>query len=216
MDLSPKTRRRAAKLAMGTASLVIIIIAGCVRVSNNEWYIRSAAMPEGWPAITPVGEIEVKEYPVYREAFVQEVDLDLPEGRNKTRPMFMSLFRHISSNDIPMTAPVDMGFRETDDGGLRMNRMSFLYGETGWGATGLDGAVQIRDTTPATFVSIGVRGGYSKGNYRSGLTRLDAWLGAQNAWRQDGSPRFLGYNSPFVPWFLKYGEVQVPVVSAGG
>ena len=44
------------------------------------------------------------------------------------------------------------------------------------------------------------------------LDTLETWLAGHPEWTAAGPPRMLGYNSPFVPWFLKYAEVQLPVV----
>jgi hypothetical protein len=63
-----------------------------------------------------------------------------------------------------------------------------------------------------TVLSVGVRGGYAQGNLAAGLEKLEAWLAENPArFRVSGPPRYLAYNSPFVPWFLKFGEVQLPV-----
>jgi len=66
-----------------------------------------------------------------------------------------------------------------------------------------------------TFASVGVRGGYNAKNYERGLAALEAWAVAQDEWRVVGAPRYLGYNSPFVPRFARYAEVQAPVERAG-
>ena len=68
------TLRKAASI--GLVTVVSMAAAGCLRVSNGTWYIKSAATPEGWPALTPVGSVEVKDYPVYRaatEAFYRRI-----------------------------------------------------------------------------------------------------------------------------------------------
>ena len=91
--------------------------------------------------------------------------------------------------------------------------MAFLYRNQRIGGVGDEGAVRIRDFTPQTFASVGVRGGYNMKNFEAGLAVLETWLGA-NVGRIDptGPPRYLGYNGPFVPASLRYGEVQIPVV----
>jgi hypothetical protein len=135
--------------------------------------------------------------------------------------MFRSLFQHISSNDIPMTSPVDMTYDDgdasggQDDGvGDRMTGMAFLYRTPDLGPVGTDGVVRVEDIPPRAYASIGVRGSYSPAHYSAGLVRVRGWLAGQSGWKADGPSRFLGYNSPFVPWFWRYGEVQVPVVRA--
>jgi hypothetical protein len=63
-----------------------------------------------------------------------------------------------------------------------------------------------------TVISVGVRGSYDAKNFGAGLAQLRRHL-EQNAGELTaaGAPRFLGYNSPLVPGFLRYGEVQIPV-----
>jgi len=182
-------------------------LAGCVTRSGGAWAFRSAPTPEGWPELTPVGEVGVREYPAVRAAHVAVEDL--PErGRG---PMFLELFRHIDENDISMTAPVEMGYQE-GDGGPVMASMSFLYRARDVGATGADGPVAVRDLEPRRYASVGVRGDYSPGTFERGLEQLHAWLADDAcAWRAVGPPRFLGYNGPFTLPFLRYGEVQIPV-----
>ena len=49
-------------------------------------------------------------------------------------------------------------------------------------------------------------------NLAAGLEKLEAWMAANpGRLRAVGPPRYLAYNSPFVPGFLKFGEVQLPV-----
>lgn len=189
------------------SAATLAIAAGCVRTSNGTWYFKSAATPEGWPALTPIGEVEVKAYPEYRAATVTERDLS-GEGM---RPLFRELFRHISENDIPMTAPVDMGYAGDGQGGARMTSMAFMYEGPEQGALGADGAVSVEQLAARTWASVGMRGSYSDRNFLRGLEILDAWLADHPEWRASGDPRFLGYNGPFVPVFWRYGEVQVPV-----
>ena len=70
--------------------------------------IMEAPLPVGFPAPVPAGEIAVIEYPRYRLARA-----GMKGGQNGT---FFTLFRHIQSNDIPMTAPVEMTMDEDGTG----------------------------------------------------------------------------------------------------
>ncbi len=196
-------------LGLGAAAVSVLTIVGCVRTSGGTWYFDEAPLPEGWPELTPVGEVNIRSYPTYRAAVV--VDEGQGSGQG---PMFGSLFRHISSNDIPMTAPVDMTYGTTDRGGEsdRMTAMAFLYRTPELGPLGVDGVVRVDDVPPRAYASVGVRGTYSDAHFADGLARVRAWLAEHHEWRPDGPPRYLGYNSPFVPWFWRYGEVQMPVV----
>lgn len=191
---------------------LLIWIAGCVRVSDGTWIVREAAVPEGWPEVTPVGKIMVKSYPLYREAVVADADLQ-SRGMDS---MFRTLFGHIKSNDIAMTAPVDMTFEPSDDADAAsyMSTMAFLYRRPSQGSAGPEGAVEVRDLSPQTFVSVGVRGDYSTKRFDRHLPMLTSWLESNgSAWRRSGSPRYLGYNGPFTLPFMRYGEVQIPIES---
>lgn len=205
-------RRISARLLVLFLVATPLVLVSCVRTSGGTWYFDSAPLPEGWPELTPVGEVEIREYPSYRAAVVTE-----ESGKAGTTPMFRSLFQHISSNDIPMTSPVDMTYDDgsaTDGTGDRMTGMAFLYRTPELGPVGTDGVVRVEDIQPRSYASTGVRGSYSPAHYSEGLARVNAWLSAQSTWKADGSSRFLGYNSPFVPWFWRYGEVQIPVARA--
>ena len=95
-----------------------------------------------------------------------------------------------------------------------MTSMAFLYRTNETGTLGNDGQVVVREVAPRTYASVGVRGSYNDDNFTCGLAIVNAWLVANPQWRADGTPRFFGYNSPFILWFWKYGEVQVPVVES--
>ncbi len=174
--------------------------------SFDPFVISEAPRPDGWPELTPVGEVEVKQYPAYRAAQVVADD----QTPASDSGMFRPLFNHIQREDIAMTAPVEMTYE-----GDRPASMAFLYRTPGMGALGSDDAdsrVQVKDTAPQTAASIGVRGRYNAGKFADAVDELNAWLDANtDHWRAIGEPRYLGYNSPFVPGFLRYGEVQVPV-----
>ena len=95
-----------------------------------------------------------------------------------------------------------------------MTSMAFLYRTSETGTLGNDGQVVVREIAPRTYASVGVRGSYNDKNFECGLAIVNAWIAANPQWRADGTPRFFGYNSPFILWFWKYGEVQVPVVAS--
>ncbi|MEM6258230.1 MAG: heme-binding protein [Planctomycetota bacterium] len=168
--------------------------------------INEAPLPEGWPGLTPVGEIEVKQYPVYRAAVIDD-QTDGSQGG-----MFRPLFNHIQREDIAMTVPVEMTYDSNEQAS-----MAFLYRTPDMGTLGRDtddARVVVKDIAEQTAVSIGVRGRYNDDNYNKALDKLNAWLEANPKWKAVGEPRFLGYNSPFVPGFMRYGEVQIPIEPA--
>lgn len=153
-----------------------------------------ASLPAGFPRPGKVGEVVVKSYPRYRAARTQ--------GGNE----FWRLFRHIKSNDVAMTAPVEM----TMDEGLRMVDMAFLYERPGQGAAGSDGDVSVLDIEAATVLSVGVRGGRGPAAASQAKRVLEAAM-EEGGWVPAGPYRMLGYNSPMVPTSERYWELQVPV-----
>ena len=193
-------------IAAGSAVTVI----DCVRQSGKVVYFHEAELPQGWPLLTEVGVVEVKEYPQYREAVVTKNNG--AGGDEKMGSMFGTLFSHISKNDIPMTSPVEMEYSQQDS--RAMTSMAFLYRTSETGTLGNDGQVVVREIAPRTYASVGVRGSINDKNFEHGLVIVNAWIAANPQWRADGTPRFFGYNSPLIPWFWKYGEVQVPVVAS--
>ena len=181
---------------------------------NKPWFVSEANLPEGFPAAGPVDEVIVKTYPQHRLARVQ--------SNSGTDGMFWKLFNHIKRNDIKMTAPVEMSWTPkaaanpdgTPDGDP--NSMAFLYGSTQLGTTGADAedaSVLVEDIPTKTVVSIGLRGGYGKKTFLRGYKKLNEWLTNHPEWKVAGGPRTLGYNSPMVPSFMKFSEVQIPVVA---
>jgi hypothetical protein len=184
---------------------------------EKPFWIREAALPEGFPSPGPPGKVLVKEYPAYRmAAFVAGEDAGASQNT-----MFWPLFEHIKRNDIAMTAPVEVGYpaavrtRPGDAATARPVSMAFLYRQPTLGSVGADqadGRVVVKDVPALTVLSVGIRGNYTSRRFAKALAQLDQWL-ADNPGRAAiaGEPRYLGYNSPMVPGFLRYGEVQVPI-----
>jgi hypothetical protein len=173
--------------------------------------ISEAKLPDGYPGPGPVGEVIVKDYPAHRLA---RTSGDAAGGENK---MFMKLFGHIKRNKIAMTAPVTMDWSGDPAGRKGPESMAFLYAQPDLGAAGpdpADDAVVVEDMPPVTVASVGVRGSYGEKTFRKGNDALRAWLDEHPEWAVAGPPRMLAYNSPFVPGFMKYAEVQVPLAPA--
>jgi len=168
--------------------------------------VMEAELPVGFPAPTPVREIELKQYPAYRSA-------SATVGLMGSGVAFWKLFLHISSNDIAMTAPVEMTYEEGKRG-LRETKMSFLYGDPALGAVGPDGKVEVADADANWVVSLGCRGQESEGRLAEARTELLNWIATQPELEAAGPPRVMGYNSPMVRGNKRYFEVQVPVTRA--
>ena len=188
------------------------------RPASEPFLIREAKLPEGYPPPGPVGTVIVKQYPPSRLAMVSNDDANEVNARRSPNDMFGPLFNHISKNDIKMTAPVIIGYggEKQDDAAanVRPASMAFVYASREIGTPGAAGdAVHVIDVPPMTVASIGVRGSLSDARWRDAIAQIERWLESEpgRAYSRGGPPRYLAYNSPFVHWFLKYGEVQLPL-----
>jgi len=173
-----------------------------------------AKLPVGYPAPTPPGAIEIKSYPVVRRA---EVSGEMAGG-SPDRRGFFPLFRHISREGIPMTAPVEMEYGMGPDGEAEEWTMAFLYESEADGPTGeARGGVVVTDAPPVTVLSLGVQGRGGIGGDQGRAAPLLEWLGTSQRWRRvEGAPlRVLGYNGPSVPPSRQWWEVQVVIEPAG-
>jgi hypothetical protein len=187
--------------------------------TSKPFLFNEAGIPAGFPPPGPVGVVMIKQYPVCREARVKAAASEQDSGEQASGEqgsMFMSLFNHIKTNDIPMTSPVEMTW-DTPTTQLsqdaKLVAMAFVYGRPTTGKPGMQGKVDVVDLPAQTFVSIGVRGGYNQKNLKAAVDQLRTWLAARpGEYTVTGLPRYLGYNSPFVPPFMRFGEVQLPVV----
>lgn len=171
-------------------------------------------LPVGYPAPTPPGAIEIKSYPVVRRA---EVSGEMADG-SPNRRGFYPLFRHISREGIPMTAPVEMEYEMGPDGEPDGWTMAFLYESEADGPTGeARGGVVVTDAPPVTVLSLGVQGrGRLGGGDEGRAAPLVEWIESSEAWRRvEGAPvRVLSYNGPSVPPSRQWWEVQLVVEPA--
>lgn len=172
-------------------------------------------LPEGYPAPTPPGMIELKTYPDVRRAECSGKGAS-DMGMVKS---FFPLFNHIKKREIAMTSPVEMEYRrDGDDKSLATLpvadcdwTVSFLYRKPELGQTGNDGQVKVVDTPEIVVVSIGMKGDFGSAGVKKGLQSLQQWFEGQDAWEPAGDPRSLIYNGPGAPFAHPWSEVQVPV-----
>ena len=185
--------------------------------SENTWrlgdMVVETKLPEGYPRPTPPNAIEIKRYPSVRRAEIS--------GRGDLRSAgsraFRPLFRHISQNDIAMTAPVEMEMAETPE---TINddtpwTVSFLYESADLGPTGADDrnrGVRVIDTKPVTVLAIGQQGTpLAMDRLGPAIAELERWLDNNPDWHAAGPPRTFGYNGPMTPARLRWSEVQIPI-----
>lgn len=167
--------------------------------------IVEASLPDGFPMYTPVGEIEVKHYPAYRKA------------ETSGRVAFWTLFGHIKTEGISMTAPVEMTYQKEGPPVGREQSMSFLYGDKNTGSLGRKGNVDVIDVPATAAVSLGLRGGRSDEVLIQAEQRLRKWLDEnKNRYERIGAVRVMGYNSPFVARDRQFFEVQIPIRELSG
>jgi hypothetical protein len=172
-------------------------------------------LPEGYPAPTPPGMIELKTYPAVRRAECSGKGAS-DMGMVKS---FFPLFNHIKKRDIAMTSPVEMEYRRDGDGkplaALPVAdcdwTVSFLYRKPDLGQAGNDGQVKVVDTPETVVVSIGMKGAFGSAGVKEGLETLQQWFEGQDAWEPAGDPRSLIYNGPAARYEYPWSEVQVPV-----
>jgi hypothetical protein len=172
-------------------------------------------LPAGYPEPTPPGAIDIKRYPTVRRAeYVSSGNAGV--GMNMG---FFPLFNHIKDNDIAMTSPVEMDYRDMFEPGSGKQApkesmswtMSFLYRTKDLAPTGKDGKVVITDRPEITVLSIGMNGPYGTGVVEKGLRQLNAWLAEHPEWEVVGDPRAFHYNGPYISNRVKWSEVQLPV-----
>ena len=167
--------------------------------------VVEAPLPEGFPTYTPVGEIEVKRYPAYRKA------------ETSGKAAFWTLFQHITTSGISMTAPVEMTFQADGPPVGREQSMAFLYGDKSIGSAGRKGNVEVVDVPAATVVCLGLRGVRSDAVLVQAEQQLRSWLEQNKSrYEQSGPVRVMGYNSPFLARDRQFFEVQIPVRELSG
>jgi len=163
-----------------------------------------APLPEGFPEPTPVGEIQIKQYPDYRMARTQMAGAETGA--------FFTLFNHIKKKDIAMTAPVEMTYSVNSKDKLQGQSMAFLYRSTKQGASGKNEQVEVIDIPAMTALSLGIRGDLTQARLEEAKGHLDAWLRRHSKeYEASGSIRVMGYNSPFVAANKRFTEVEIPV-----
>lgn len=178
------------------------------------------SLPDGYPAPTPPGAIDLKRYPSVRRAEVTRSDdpdgmiFGLFGGMNSA---FWPLFRHIQSREIPMTSPVEMDLpvpSAATASRAKSWKMAFLYRTSDLGPIGTaDRGVIVRDADAVSVLALGISGQIEIGDTEPALASLRSWLDASGAWVEAGPARALYYNDPFTN--PKWSEVQLPVRPRG-
>jgi len=168
-------------------------------MTADEWKPRmEAPLPERFPAPGPVGRVVAKEYPRYRAA-------QAPGGMGA----FWTLFNHIRTNRIEMTAPVEMTMEESN-GAFATTQMAFLYESPVQGEAGKQGTVEVADLPPARVLSFGLRGPLGKDKLAAAKKAVEE-RAAEEGLSFAGGWRLMGYNSPMIPETERFYELQRPL-----
>ena len=179
-------------------SLASSVHAEEVLTDTEPKYISESPLPSGWPTPGPYGVVVEKSFPNYRAALI--------DARNRNLG-FWTLFNHIKRNDIPMTAPVEMGMEAVGPERMRMRTMAFLYESASVGALGKDGRhVDVVDLPAIRALTYAFQGRDTKENVnraRQAIEREQADLGVAIS-----RYRLLGYNGPGIPDAQKTWELQ--------
>ncbi len=160
-------------------------------------YRDEAPLPKGWPQPGPYDQVSQKTYPAYRAAFAVKGPQTLS---------FFKLFNHIKSQNIPMTAPVEMAMTQGEKE-LAKAEMAFLYQDQSIGTAGPAGTeIEVRDVPSAKVLSYTWQGQDGKDAIATARGALEAAL-AQRKLSSSGF-RLLGYNGPGTPENKKTWELQ--------
>ena len=153
---------------------------------------------------TSAGKIEIKTIPASM-VMVSESEGNYFGTRNY---LFRRLFNYISENNVAMTAPVEARIENA--------QMKFYVGTKDKLKELKDrGSVKVVTIPQRTVVSIGIRGTYTESNFEKAKTQLEQWLRDNTGYQQAGAAYAVYWDGPFMPWFLKQSEVQIPVQKTG-
>lgn len=187
-------------LLLVTAALSgwVLLSRATAEPANQAQYVDEAPLPEGWPQPGPYNEVVEKQLPAYRAAFASPRLL---------KSEFWTLFGHIKKNDIPMTAPVEMGMK-MDGKTMDRGSMAFLYQNQQVGKAGKDGEdVEVRDIPSAKVLTYAWQGPDSRQNLIKARAALETKL--QERGIENPTYRLLGYNGPRTPRAKATWELQV-------
>jgi hypothetical protein len=161
-------------------------------------YVSEATLPEGWPQPGPFDQVVKKNYPAYRAAFT-------PSQRPNSG--FWTLFKHIKSQAIPMSAPVEMTMAAEGQGPMEMAEMGFIYPSRMVGHSGAGGKdVVVRDVPACLAYSYTWQGPRNEAAITKALAALDKALVADHVTAK--RYRILSYNSPFISRSKQTHELQ--------
>lgn len=171
--------------------------AGGADDSSPKTYRAEASLPKGWPTPGPFDQVVEKTFPAYKVAETKSGSANFA---------FWRLFKHIKSNDIPMTAPVTMAMDSEEKDSFKMEAMGFVYPSIETASPNIDPKVKVA-AVPArkslVYAWIGPRTDKKVAQARAAL---DQKLAAEK--KTASQFILLGYNGPSVPKNARTHELQ--------
>ncbi|MCP3966332.1 MAG: GyrI-like domain-containing protein [Lentisphaerae bacterium] len=151
---------------------------------------------------TPSGMVQVKKIPkLYAFSTTANGNYYV-----KADAMFGKLFTYLKDNDLKMTVPVE--------GRQKPATMMFFVTDPEVAKDLRDcGNVKVKTIPARMVVSAGLNGRYTKANFEEGKEMIEKWLKENPNYQQDGEFFSVYWNSPYVPWFMRKQEVNMPVKS---
>ena len=167
--------------------------------------IMESGLPSEYPPPSVPGLIRTKRYPSSRIAWV---------GGSWQDRLFASLFERDREGPLAVTIPVEFTLI---DGELVKKEHGLFSMSEHYRSQEAERRTSTRPIAsrnvdkPILVVSVAVKGPYSAGNMAEPLAKLREWLQQHPEYEQVDHPRLLAYNTPLVWWWMKYGEVQIPI-----
>lgn len=113
-----------------------------------------------------------------------------------------------ASKKISMTAPVSQ--EQMDSGSWRVSFMMPAEYTLETLPVPENPKVSLREIPERDMAVIRYSGFWSEKNYQTHYLKLQAWLESRNLDKL-GEAVWARYNPPFMPWFLRKNEIQIPV-----
>ncbi|QSH40288.1 heme-binding protein [Lentisphaerota bacterium ZTH] len=151
---------------------------------------------------TPAGTVQVKKIPKLY-AFSTTTD---GEFFDNSDVMFGRLFTYLKDNNLKMTVPVESHMKPAS--------MAFFVVNPDLAAKLRNqGKVKVETIPSRMVISAGLTGRYTKSNFEEGKKMIEKWLKDNPNYEANGEYFAVYWNSPYVPWFMRKQEVNLPVKS---
>lgn len=189
-------------------SLVFVVLAICMLAA---WYLIPKFLEQpSYEVIKKDGKIEIRSY---KAILLQSVKVS-GEQYEALRQGFRPLVRYIGAKErsgekISMTAPVMQSFSEDDGGWVVSFSMPSKYSKNNLPNPNND-EVYTEQIHPTFAAVIRFSGRANSDLLVSKTKELMKWLN-KSGYEANGQPRYMFYNDPSTPPFLRRNEVMIAV-----